>query len=160
MYSEKLKRRFFQKVKTTHPDLCWEWIGSRTVNGYGRFRLERKKVNVFSHRLSLAIHENIEIPPSKIFCCHMCDNPSCVNPKHLYWGDAFSNSQDMIARGRRGKRNQTGSLNGSSKLSEDDVVNIKSLIAIGLNNKKIASRYGVTHSSISLIRRGKTWRHL
>ena len=37
---------------------------------------------------------------SKDYICHTCDNKKCVNPNHLFLGDAQINVDDCIAKGR------------------------------------------------------------
>lgn len=75
---------------------CWLWLGSVTGSGYGVFIRDGNKW--LAHRLALTI-VNGPIPP-KIFACHKCDNPSCVNPDHLFAGTAKDNANDMVRKGR------------------------------------------------------------
>ena len=86
-------KRFWSKVKKT--DSCWEWIGDKDKNGYGRFRLPMKSVR--AHRHSWFLASGTE--PS-LLICHKCDNPSCVRPDHLFEGTARDNTADMMAKGR------------------------------------------------------------
>ncbi len=46
----------------------------------------------------------------------------------------------------------------TGKLVESQVLEIRSLIAAGMTNIAIARQFGVSHTAISLIRRGITWR--
>lgn len=75
---------------------CHIWQGSKIVRGYGR--LQVAGYTVLAHRHSYTLNVG-PIPPG-ISVCHKCDNPSCVNPEHLFLGSAKDNADDMMAKGR------------------------------------------------------------
>ena len=88
---------------------CWEWVGPSTPRGYGYFRLPNGGPKVYAHRLS---HEMFLGPVRSDLCvCHRCDNPSCVNPAHLFTGTHTDNMRDCSLKGR--VRNQWGEPNPS-----------------------------------------------
>lgn len=74
---------------------------------YGVFRVKRdgQMIVLRAHRLALTLMLGFE--PE--MACHTCDNPPCIRPSHLYAGDAQSNADDMIARGRRASNCLLGS---------------------------------------------------
>ena len=92
-----LKTRFWAKVKKG--DGCWEWQ-AQNVNGYGRIRINGKLV--LSHRVVWEMN-NGKIP-NGIDILHSCDNPSCVNPKHLWAGTHQENMKDRDNKNRNGNR--------------------------------------------------------
>ena len=53
----------------------------------------KDKVRILGHRLSYEIFNNVEIDKDAIIC-HTCDNPSCINPKHLFLGTHVINVED------------------------------------------------------------------
>jgi hypothetical protein len=75
---------------------CWEWTGALNNKGYGKLCVNGKQI--FAHRASYALHVG-PIPPGSVIC-HLCDNPRCVNPDHLFAGTMLDNTRDMIAKGR------------------------------------------------------------
>lgn len=77
---------------------CWLWLGSLTFNGYGKAKDSRFPRELRANRISyLAFSGAI---PAGQMVCHSCDVRSCVNPEHLWLGDAADNAHDRDAKGR------------------------------------------------------------
>jgi hypothetical protein len=136
-------QRFENNIKKT--ETCWIWTAHKNSAGYGSIRDGKKRY--LAHRFSYKKHFGIF--DEKLFVCHKCDNPSCVNPDHLFLGTNNDNVKDMIAKGRQ--RN-------FSILKKEDVLCIKTLYAYGVfTHKQISEMFNVTRPNITQILNGKRW---
>jgi len=75
---------------------CWEWRGGKHEKGYALLHVRPRMVKVHRVMLELRLGEDLD----ERFALHHCDNPPCINPEHLYPGDARRNIGDAIDRGR------------------------------------------------------------
>ena len=150
-----IEERFWANVDRRSENECWEWAAkSKTPAGYGVFH-PRKPETVGAHRFSLALHLGRPITTG-MFACHTCDNPPCVNPHHLYEGTSQNNVDDAVSR----QRHKRGEMDPNAKLSEDDVLAIRFMVADGAKSRSAAAIYGVQESLISGIVRGNRWQHV
>jgi len=137
---------------------CWEYQGSTNGSGYGYFHicLPGDKRKFAAHRVSYAYHHGVD--PGELFVCHKCDNRTCLNPDHLFLGTHQDNMRDMAIKGRRAP--QAGEDNNACKLNKSIVTEVVSQIMDGKSNMLIAANLPITHSQVSLIRLGKSWKPL
>ena len=145
---EKLKQKSSFIEKTG----CIEYTGGRYPAGYGRIRVDGRTSD-YTHRVAYRLSKG-EIP-NGMFVCHKCDNPSCINPEHLYLGTPLMNMQDRDAKGR-GKW-FIGEANPSAKLTDADVVYIRTTNKI---SRIIAKEIGVSTSTVAGARIGRSWSHV
>lgn len=150
--------RFWSKVSVlVENEKCWKWNGGVNGSGYGSFRVpDFGRTTIEAHRFSYLLCTG-SFPPEGHVVRHKCDNPICVNPHHLEPGTKADNARDMVERGHFVYRDQSGENNGGAKLSSMDVQIIRQRISIGETNTRIGSDFGVSHATISQIRRGKSW---
>lgn len=147
--SERLWRR------TLKSDGCWIWQGCKTKQGYGYLGQSGSK-NISAHRAAwLVTHK---VLPSWLHVLHKCDNPSCVNPEHLFLGTNADNVADREAKGRQLYR-KLGAANGRARLTEDQV---RCIYDDPRKQDDIAAAYGVSQSTVHRIKaRAKGgWNHI
>lgn len=94
LYQKTQSERFWEKIKKKKNG-CWEWTAVRSGD-YGMFRVDN--VMKLAHRVSWQI-ANGPIPEG-MNVLHRCDNPPCVNPKHLFLGTQSDNMIDCSKKGR------------------------------------------------------------
>lgn len=133
-------------------DDCIIFKGYKNPKGYGSMRYKGKTWR--AHR-AVWDKERGEIPKG-MHVCHKCDNPSCVNIKHLFLGTNNDNMQDKINKGRQTKGTDTY----SAKLNENAVRKIRKLSMFKFSNKDIAFLYDVNQSTVCRIVNNLIWRHV
>lgn len=148
--------RFWQYVEWS-PE-CWTWRGALGKTGYGTFTMSGgRRTN--AHR-AMWIFRNGPIPENLVIC-HKCDNPSCVNPAHLFIGTQGDNMADMFAKGRRSALpHPLGEANHNSVLSREKVLKIRALRAAGKSLKEVATIFGIAGTTVSAVANRKIWKHV
>lgn len=137
---------------------CWQWIGSRSPRGYGQIASGKKHYR--AHRWA---YQEFVGPLDNMLVCHHCDNPSCVNPAHLFLGMQLDNQKDMTEKNRQAK----GEKNGWAELTERIVLLIRSQWAKRrgrgdpvYGQSALARRFNTTQRNISYIVCRKHWKHI
>ena len=140
--SSTIATRFFQKIELTQT--CWWWRGSRNAAGYGKMSVAGFRVPTEStHRVAWYLtHGPI---PEGMQVLHACDQPSCVNPRHLFLGTNKDNRQDSMNKGRI----PSGTRCVHAKLTKESVDAVRTLT---MTQRQLAQRFGVSQATISLVR--------
>lgn len=113
-----------------------------------------------THRLVYAESRGLHINElDGLVVMHLCDNQQCVNPPHLQVATQQDNVKDMWAKGRQGVEGMLGSKHPMAKITEDDVRWIRTE-GRRMTGKDLAKKFGVSVATISLIRSGRTWKHV
>lgn len=170
-------KEFWDRVdRSGGPESCWPWTGPQR-RGYGRF-FGRKR-DERAHRVAY------ELTFCKTDCealRHDCDNSICCNPYHLILGTHIENRADCVRKGRHARGNShgfrknptasgigryvsahlelfRGVRNGRSKLSDDDVREIRRRSDIK-SRSELAMEFGVSNQMICRIVLRQSWTHL
>ena len=159
-FPSKVLDRFWKYVNKdlfVHPTCgpCWIWTAS-TVSGYGQLRIDGKIE--LAHRLSWKIH--LGPIPNGLWVLHKCDNHLCVNPDHLFLGTIRDNTADACRKGR----NARGESHGHARLTEQDVLDIRSRYVEFRGNRNnsrmLALEYKVGDRHIRQIVSRHWWNHI
>jgi len=144
--------RFERKIDKSGE--CWLWTGATVGHmGYGHFSLGQRLE--MAHRASWTLYRGPI--PDGAWVLHTCDVPRCVNPDHLYIGDAKKNAQDKKDRGREVPLR--GDVNGRALVTWDQVREIRRLRATtALTQDELGARFGLSRQAISRIVNNETWR--
>lgn len=156
--------RFLEKCDHGADTECWLWKGNKKDGGYGLFWFNGKMVR--AHRFSFSTFYGVTLTPDEVLC-HACDTPLCVNPHHLWVGSRADNAADMHSKGRAktvaeymSSIRRTGADSASSKLADDQIIEIRLRRQAGESLVQLSSAFDVVESVISEICRGKAWPHV
>ena len=151
-----IKERLLEGVSENEKG-CWIWNGAKTEKGYGAIHYAGKRAR--THRIAYEVF--VGPIPDGHMVCHSCDEPSCLNPSHLWTGSAAENTNDMVRKGRESFRFKEqpvfGKKHHNAKMDDQSVRSIRS------SNKtqvELAEIYGVSQGTISKIQRGDAWKHI
>ena len=146
------EQRFAMSVDKT--DGCWIWTASKDKNGYGIFKgMIGDVLFTRAHRYSYALHTGDLLVGMQAL--HSCDNPSCVNPDHLFAGTNADNMRDKIQKGRA--RTPVGEKHGKAVLTESQV---RRVLRDPRPYAVIATEYNVAATTIASIKQRVSWKHL
>jgi len=139
------------KFKVDEKTGCWIWKGKLDDDGYGNVKINQ--VTYKAHRISFMLLKGI-IKNQHSYVCHTCDNPPCINPKHLFLGTARDNAQDRQNKGRTVLPDVKGENHPNSRLTENDIRNIRTS---GLSNEKLSKIYKLKNKYVQQIKNHERW---
>lgn len=122
-----------------HDSLCWIWDRARDDSGYGLIGKGRIGSSQMAHREAYLRHYGSIIAGMDIH--HLCCQPACVNPVHLR---ALTRAEHIR-------------LSRITRLTVDDVREIRRLGKTGMKSLDVAARFGISKSQEQRIRSGRSW---
>lgn len=145
-YTEKHVKRFWAKVDRSGGDnACWIWKGHRNHKNYGIAHWNKKTER--AHRVAWILSYG-EIPGG-LWVLHKCDNPTCVNPKHLFLGTSQDNVNDRTRKNHSAHNAWFGEKNPACKLSDKQVAEIRQRYAGGKESQnKLAKAFQVSQGLV------------
>ena len=147
-----IEERFWSRVDKLGENECWNWLGSKLRGGYGNLNIDGGTFQ--AHRVSYILHFG-EIPDGMLVC-HTCDNPPCVNPKHLWLGTHLDNARDKVNKHRQAK----GEFCGRVKYTAEEIGCIRLVYFYShCSMHKIARLYKITYSHINAILHNRVWKN-
>ncbi|QDI81663.1 HNH endonuclease [Methylorubrum populi] len=143
--------RRFQAFYREAENGCWIWTGGFDRGRYGQFYISQFKIA--AHRVTYALKHG---PIAEGFIvCHRCDDPTCVNPEHLFLGTDLDNNADRSAKRRT--HQPFGAVESYRKLSAEQA---KIILTDKRSARALAQEFGVSPNTVAKVRRGETWKHV
>lgn len=130
-YNTRWVQRAMRKIVVI-PSGCWLWEGPVHPKGYAQTNYRGETVRI--HRKLYELAHNVDLTPEQ-FVCHKCDVRNCINPAHIWLGDAARNNQDAGKKGRHHNSVKTHCPYGHAYDAENTYIT-----PAGLRNCKACSR--------------------
>lgn len=158
--------RFLAKVDPWTGTECWIWRGTLDRDGYGVFGAGGRQFK--AHRFAY-VAAGGTIADGEVVR-HDCDVRACCYPRHLRAGTQGENHRDCEQKGRHSHGDThwarrypelipRGEDNGNSKLTEQDVAEIRAAAKAGTSNAALAERFRVDQKCVYNVVHRRTWRH-
>lgn len=152
--------RFMAKVGVRSASECWPWpTGKRPLFWDGERR-------ALAYRFSYEWFSKSRIPIG-MMACHSCDNPACVNPAHIFIGTCADNMADAATKGRMSSGEKHTGFQPKGEAVYCAVLTKKQAASVRRRYKPrhikdgiraMAREFGVSHTAIGHIVRGRNWK--
>lgn len=148
------------RCKVTAHDGCWTWQGATT--GVHPQMSWKGRGGQMVRRLAYQAHFGVTLGELRV-SPNNCSNVLCVNPEHL---TCWSRSEHLREQHRSGSRStplhyihRVAALKRKGRVKLD-LETAREIRASQDTCKALAKRYGVNHTTISAVRRGRIWRDI
>jgi hypothetical protein len=131
------------KIKTR----CWEWIGSVTKEGYGRFKFNQR--TYYARRFAWTLSHG---EPEGVLVIDRCGNRNCV--RHLGTRLPTENLAEAALVNRYVEHH------ANAKLTDQKARQIRAARGAGTPRAVLARRFKVSPAVISGVANRRTWKHI
>jgi hypothetical protein len=161
LFYKSVWHRFWEKVDKENSEKyydgtrCWEWKNAIDGGGYGVLMINHSPyTREKAHRFSWLIHNGVI--PKDMYVLHACDNPPCVNPKHLFLGSNLINMQDKVRKERQSRL--FGDKNGRCLMTKEKVIEMRKLYSTGkYSYRKLIKMFGISQTQVARILHKESW---
>ncbi len=140
-----LKEKFEEKYHLIATG-CWQWHAALAGNRVARPCMRVKGKAIYATKVAWTLYKGE--PNPNLLICHTCDNPTCVNPEHLYQATQKQNMQDASSKGR---------FKSGQIITKELVIKIRNLHDQGFTNASIAQQTEIPIGTIGHIVVGTRW---
>lgn len=117
---------------------CLEWTRCLNTDGYPRAAVDGD-YNAKIHRVVWELFNKKSA--EGLVVRHKCDNPICINPKHLEIGTSRDNVMDRVVRGRT-----------HNNITEENISEIIELLDAGFRQTEIAKILRIKYKRVNHIK--------